>query len=1044
MHDDRTLVEDRLERALHQFLRPAQYPARTPLALSVRHLPGEPVPVDQVLREPFEPFRTGTEWGKPWSTSWFRLVGAVPAQWAGRRVEVVVDPGFSGQGPGFQAEGMLYDATGVPLKGIHPRNRHLTLAAAAAGGEPVSLLLEAAANPAVLEHGFTPTPLGDLTTAGDRPLYRFAAADLAVLDEEVWHLVLDIEVLSELMRELPVERSRRHEILRSLQRMLDVLDLHDVAGTARAGRTELAGVLSRPAAASAHRISAAGHAHIDSAWLWPLRETVRKASRTFANVTALAEDYPELVFAASQAQQYAWVKEHQPHVWRRIERAVANGQWAPVGSMWVESDANMPGGEALARQLVHGKRFFEQELGVETEEIWLPDSFGYTGAFPQLARLAGVKWFLTQKLSWNQSNKMPHHTFWWEGIDGTRIFTHFPSVDTYNSQLHGSELAHAERNFAEKGLATRSLVPFGWGDGGGGPTREMLEKARRLRDLEGSPRVGIERPAAFFAAAEEEYGPQAPVWSGELYLELHRATYTTQARTKRGNRRSEHLLREAELWATAAALRDPAHGAHRARYRYPYEALDRLWKTVLLHQFHDILPGSSIAWVHREAHETYERVRAELADLVAEAVAALGGAEGLVALNSSPYQRRQVVELDAEASAVLPSGAQTQHLGGGRTAVLADAPGLGAGPLNGSAVPEHPVTATGSAGEGIVLDNGLLRVVVDGDGLIASVCDLGAGRDVLVPGHRANLLQLHPDHPNHWDAWDIDRHYRRTRTDLTDADSVELVEAGPLRASVRVLRSFGHSHVTQDIRLTAGSRRVDIETEVDWRESEKVLKAAFPLDVHAERSTSEIQFGHLHRPTHDNTSWDAARFEICAHRWLRVAEPGYGVTLLNDSTYGHDVTRTPHGSGLGTTVRLTLLRAPHSPDPETDLGRHRFAYALAPGGGITDSVREGLALNLPLRAAVAPVLPSLVDTGHPAVTVESVKLADDRSGDVVVRLYESAGGRARTKLRVGFPVVRARVTDLLERPLHEADTDEHGLVLSLRPFQILTLRLTPA
>jgi alpha-mannosidase len=733
------------------------------------------------------------------------------------------------------------------------------------------------------------------------------------------------------------------------------------------------------------------------------------------------------------------VKEHQPHVWERIKRAVADGQWAPVGSMWVESDANMPGGEALARQLVHGKRFFRQELGVETEEIWLPDTFGYTAAFPQLAQLAGVKWFLTQKLSWNQNNKMPHHTFWWEGIDGTRVFTHFPPVDTYNAQFHGSELAHAERNFAEKGLATRSLVPFGWGDGGGGPTREMLEKARRLRDLEGSPRVAIERPAAFFAAAEEEYGSQAPVWSGELYLELHRATYTTQAKTKQGNRRSEHLLREAELWATVAALRNPD-----GRYRYPYETLDRLWKTVLLHQFHDILPVSSIAWVHREARETYERVRAELADLVADAGAALDGAEGPVALNSSPYRRRQVVELDPEASAVLPSGAQVQHLGGGRTVVPADSPGLGAGPLNGSAAPEHPVSATGSTTEGLLLDNGLLRVVIDTDGLIAAVRDLGAGRDVLVPGHRANLLQLHPDHPNHWDAWDIDRHYRRTRTDLTGADSVELVEEGPLRAAVRVRRSFGRSHVTQEIRLSAGSRQIDIETEVDWRESEKVLKAAFPLDVHAERSTSEIQFGHVHRPTHDNTGWDAARFEICAHRWLRVAEPGYGVTLLNDSTYGHDVTRTPHASGLGTTVRLTLLRAPHSPDPETDLGRHRFRYALAPGGEITDAVREGLALNLPLRAAVAPVLPSLVDTGHPAVTVESVKLAEDRGGDVIVRLYESAGGRAETTLRVGFPVVRAQVTDLLERPLREADTDEHGLVLSLRPFQILTLRLTPA
>ncbi|MCQ1578581.1 alpha-mannosidase [Streptomyces parvus] len=1037
MHDDRALVEGRLERALHQFVRPAQYAARTPLTVSVWHVPGEPVPVAEAIGADFAPFTAGTEWGKPWSTSWFRLRGAVPEKWSGRRVEVVVDPGFTGQGPGFQAEGMLYDHLGVPLKGVHPRNRHLALAHPAAGGEPVDLLLEAAANPAVLEHGFAPTPLGDVLTAGDRPLYRFTSADLAVLDEEVWHLVLDIEVLSELMHELPDDRSRRHEILRALESMLDALDLHDVSGTAAAGRAALAEVLARPASASAHRISAAGHAHIDSAWLWPLRETVRKASRTFANVTALARDYPELVFACSQAQQYAWVKEHQPHIWERIKEAVAAGQWSPVGSMWVESDANMPGGEALARQLVHGKRFFEEELDVETEEIWLPDSFGYTAAFPQLAKLAGVKWFLTQKLSWNQHNKMPHHTFWWEGIDGTRVFTHFPPVDTYNAQLHARQLAHAEKNFADKGRATRSLVPFGWGDGGGGPTREMLERARRLRDLEGSPRVTVEKPSAFFAAAEEEYGERAPVWSGELYLELHRATYTTQAKTKQGNRRSEHLLRETELWATAAALRSPS-------YRYPYERLDRVWKTVLLHQFHDILPGSSIAWVHREARDTYEEVRAELADLVADAVTSLGTADGLVALNSSPYDRVQVVELDAEAARVLPSGARVQELGEGRAAVLARSPGLGAGLLDGAAVPERTVTAETSDAGAIVLDNGLLRVVVDGDGLVSSVHDLVAGREVLVPGARANLLQLHPDHPNHWDAWDIDRHYRNTRTDLTAADSVSLVEEGPLRAAVRVVRSFGKSTVVQEVRLAAGARQLDIDTEVDWQESEKVLKAAFPLDVHAERSTAEIQFGHVHRATHDNTSWDAARFEICAHRWLRVAEPGYGVALLNDSTYGHDVTRAPHPDGLGTTVRLTLLRAPHSPDPHTDLGVHRFRYALAPGAEVTDAVREGLALNLPLRAAVAPAVPALVSTGHPAVTVESVKLAEDRSGDVIVRLYESAGGRARTRLKVAFPVAEARITDLLERPLHPAETDEDGLVLDLRPFQILTVRLTPA
>ncbi|MET8011699.1 glycoside hydrolase family 38 C-terminal domain-containing protein [Streptomyces sp. NPDC005271] len=1045
MHDDRPLVEGRLDRALSQFIRPAQYAEHRPLALSAWRTPGEPVPVAEALAGTYEAFEPGTDWGSPWSTWWFRLEGAVPAEWAGRRVEAVIDPGFTGDAPGFQAEGLVYDAHGVPLKGVHPRNRHVPIASPAAGGEPVRLLLEAAANPAVLRDGFTPTPLGDVLTAGDRPLYRFASADLAVLDEDVWHLVLDIEVLSELMRELPEDRPRRHEILRALENALDALDLHDVSGTAAAARAELAEALSRPAHASAHRVSAAGHAHIDSAWLWPLRETVRKASRTFANVTALAEDYPELVFACSQAQQYAWVKEHQPHIWERIKKAVAEGNWAPVGSMWVESDANMPGGEALARQIVHGKRFFLEELGVDTEEIWLPDSFGYTAAFPQLAKLAGVKWFLTQKLSWNQSNKMPHHTFWWEGIDGTRVFTHFPPVDTYNAQFHASELAHAERNFADKGLATRSLVPFGHGDGGGGPTREMLEKARRLTDLEGSPRVEIHKPSVFFTEAEREYGAKAPVWSGELYLELHRATYTTQAKTKQGNRRSEHLLREAELWATAATL-------HADGYVYPYDALDRIWKTVLLHQFHDILPGSSIAWVHREARETYERVRAELEEIIATAVAALGGT-GPAVLNASPYEREEVTVVDAETAAALPPKAPVQPLADGRAAVAVRVAGLGAAPLAAeralAAEPSRaPVTAL-SDGHSIVLDNDRLRVAIDADGLLTSVLDLDAGREALAPGARGNLLQLHPDHPNHWDAWDIDRHYLRAHTDLTAAESVELTESGPLRATVRVVRSFGASRVVQDITLAAGSRQVDIATEVDWQESEKVLKAAFPLDVHARVSTAEIQFGHVDRATHTNTSWDAARFEICAHRWLRVAEPGYGAALLNDSTYGHDVTRTAHGTAegevLGTTVRLTLLRAPHSPDPETDLGTHRFRYALLPGASVGDAVEGGLALNLPLRTLpTGPSEPApLVSVDNPAITIESVKPAEDRSGDVVVRLYESHGGRAAGTLVTGFPVVQAEVTDLLERPLHPAATGPAGLTLTLRPHQILTLRLRP-
>jgi alpha-mannosidase len=831
-----------------------------------------------------------------------------------------------------------------------------------------------------------------------------------VLDLDVWHLTLDIEVLSELMAELSTTEPRRHEILRALERALDVLDLQDVAATAARARKELADALARPAHRSAHILSAAGHAHIDSAWLWPLRETVRKSARTFANVTALAAEYPELIFAASQAQQYDWVKRHQPEIYARLTAAVDNGQWVPVGGMWVESDANLPGGEALARQLVHGKRFFLDEFGVECEEVWLPDSFGYTAAFPQLARLAGMRWFLTQKLSWNQTNRLPHHTFWWEGIDGTRVFTHFPPVDTYVAAFEGKELAHAVANYSEKGRGTRSLVPFGYGDGGGGPTREMMEKARRLRDLEGSPKVVIERPSDFFRAAEAEY-PDAPVWSGELYLELHRATYTSQARIKAGNRRSEHLLREAELWSATASL----HTGH----PYPYDDFDRLWKAVLLHQFHDILPGSSIAWVHREAEQTYTRVAAELESIIDGAMAALAGTPAV--FNAAPHARAEVVD-----------------------GVFVRVPALGAAPLT-SADPPSMVAVTPRS-----LDNGLVRVELDDDGLLTSVRDLSTGREALAPGGRGNLLQLHTDLPNEWDAWDIDEHYKRQRVDLTAVDAITVVDSGPLVGSLRVERSFGSSRIVQTVRVQAGSRRVDVATEIDWHETEKILKAAFPLDVHADRSTSEIQFGHVHRPTHVNTGWEAARFEVWAHRWVHVGEPGYGIALITDSTYGHDAGRhTREGGGTTTTVRLSLVRAPRSPDPHADQGAHRFTYAIVPGATVADAVAEGYALNLPLRAtpgsAAAGELPPPLVTCEGA-TVEAVKLADDRTGDVVVRLYESLGGRAQAVVRAGFPLA-AEVVDLLERPTPDnpLEAAEDGTVrLSLRPFQILTLRLRPA
>ncbi|SIN69746.1 alpha-mannosidase [Agromyces cerinus] len=1011
MHDDSRLVERRIARFVAERIEPALHRRSAPVSIEQWVAPGEPVPFAEAAAQRFTPFETDAPWGRPWGTTWFRIRGRVPAAWAAQgdtRVELVVDLGFTGAAPGFQAEGTVWSADGVIIKAIEPLNRAVPLEAQP--GQDFEVFLEAASNPD-LQGGwsFAPTPLGDPATAGDALLYRMRRLEVALRDLPVWELAQDIWTLRGLHAELPEALPRRAQILRTLERCIDAMDPDDVSGTAVRGRELLAPALSAPAWASSHRVHAVGHAHIDSAWLWPTRETVRKVARTFSNVDALIERNPGFVFAASSAQQFAWLKAAYPELFERVRRRVTEGSFVPVGGMWVESDTNMPGGEALARQFVAGKRFFMEEFGVEPLEVWLPDSFGYSGALPQIARAAGSRWFLTQKISWNETNVMPHHTFDWEGIDGTRIFTHFPPVDTYNSELSGAELARAERQYAEHGSGNTSLVPFGWGDGGGGPTEEMLAAAARTADLEGSPRVVLSSPREFFEAAEAEL-PKPPVWSGELYLEFHRGTYTSQARTKRGNRRSEHLLREAELWAATAAVR--------GRLQYPYDELETAWHMVLLQQFHDILPGSSIAWVHAEAERRYAEVAESLEAIIARSLRSLvGDGEQTVVANAGPLPLDGVAALAA------------------------------------AVTPETDAAATVRRdGERIVLANARLEAVLDGHGLLVSLVDRRTGRDAIPDGGAAKLLQLFRDTPNQWDAWDVDVQDRRNVVELRDVESIEIVDEDPACVVVRIVRRFGDSEVVETVSLEAMGRALDVRLDVDWHERQKLLKLAFPLDVHAERATSEIQFGHLHRPTHTNTSWDAARFESVAHRWVHVGEPGYGVAVANDATYGHDIARAVVDGATVTTVRLSLLRAPRYPDPTADQGAHVFRVAIAPGAGIPEAVAEGYRLNVPPRrlldAAVDRVVPLIAVAGD-GVIVEAVKLAEDRSGDVVVRLYEAHGSRAQAVLSAESAGAVATEVDLLERPLAESRARLAEVAgtpgawqLELRPFQLATVRLS--
>ena len=1041
MHDHHLIVEQRLARFLFERILPSCYGNSVPMTLQAWAPPGEPLPIDaarEALNDgKFTRFEIGGAYGIPWSTTWFHCTATVPKTWAGCTVEALINLGF-GISPGFQAEGLVWGPDG-PLRALNPLNHAISLLGSAVGGEAFEFLVEAAANPQIGERRYEPSPMGSLVTAPPTFQYVLTRAELAVFHAEVADLVHDLDVLGGLIKDLPQNGPRRPQITRAIERALDTLDLDNVVGTATAARGCLAAVLAQPAVPSAHRISAVGHAHIDTAWLWPLRETVRKCARTFSNVLNLMHTEPDLIFACSQAQQYEWMREHYPSVFAEIGTRVADGRFVPVGGMWVEADMNLPSGESLARQFLHGQRFFQEHYGITCEEVWIPDVFGYPASMPQIFRLGGARWFLTQKLSWNKQNKMPHHTMWWEGIDGTKIFTHFPPVDTYNVTMEPAQLAHAERNYADHGGGTMSLAPFGFGNGGGGPTREMMARYRRMRNLEGLPRVTIETPAAFFEAAQLDY-PDAPTWSGELYFETHRGTYTSQAKTKLGNRKAEELLGEVELWSSLAAV---AVGAD-----YPGAALQRLWREVLTLQFHDIIPGSSIAWVYADAEAAYSRILAELAGLRRSALAALAPAVGgqVLLANPTSFPSATVVQIPADLAENLPENPRVQRLANGTIAVRVaqiaamTVTGIGTADVASNAAPAS--VSHGSDGQ-FVLMNDLVEAVISAQGLLTSFIDRRVGRQVVKSGTVANLFELSADHPVEYDAWDLDQYYAANTVSLVELDSIEIIDGGPLVASVRVVRSFGGSRIEQLIVLCADSARLDFVTDVAWHENEKMLKVAFPIDVHTREVACDIQFGHVYRPTHASTSWDAAKFEICAHRWVDWSEPGFGMALLNDCKHGYDVQRGA--------LRLTLLRAANYPDPNADRGEHHFAYSLLPHAGSLGDVRaEAARLNQPVTAA--PSSESLsrslgaVQSSNPDVVITAVKLAEDDSDDVIVRCYEASGGRSRSSLTTAFGCRSVTVCNFLELPLPEEAAAVEGVAaggieIMLRPFQILTLRL---
>ena len=1051
------LTRRRIESFFNETLRPQLWRSQVSLQAAVyqpkadrRDYREGGIEAEEAAEFAYMPVEVGFAWGPVWSDAWFRFTGEIPAEWDGKIVAALLDCG---------AEAIVWEGDD-PVQGIDGNHGEFVIAQAVKGGANVSLIVQATGmNPYVSVHGVPKDP--------PAMPFVFRQAALALYDTELFGLYYDLKVALGVLDELPVDTQRYGQLLYRLNTAVGLCDVDDPAGIV-ACRKRIASHYEKPAHASAHRISAVGHSHIDAAWLWPLERTQLKCLHTFSTVLRLMEQYPEFRFVCSQPALYAWVKRLAPKLYARIKVKIESGQWEVTGSMWVEPDCNLSSGESLVRQILHGKNFFLDEFGVETHDLWLPDVFGYAASLPQILKRARIDVFMTQKMSWNQVNPFPHHTFYWQGIDGTQILTHFLPSDTPNGDMSPKELMHSSRNFRDHDRALRSLYLFGYGDGGGGPTAEMIENARRLQNVEGMPTVTIEPAREFFQQIEAE-AHDLGVWVGELYLELHRGTYTTQAQNKRSNRKAEFALRDAEFLSVVS----PAGLA-----AYPLEMLDKLWKTVLLNQFHDIIPGSSIAEVYQDSAADYRAVAQGTDTLIAEATETLAGAVNtrgvkhpvLVVSNLSHFANEAVsVTLRAGENPVTAIGPEgdamavqvIEEADGGRSAlfIAKNAPlhGYAVWDLNATTAPvdEDEDTVTASRTH---LENESLRVEFDAaTGLITRLFDRDNEREILqdtytvhANGKRelnrlncANQLNLMHDKPLNWDAWDVDIYTFERGRIIAELESVTVVESGPVRGAIRFERKFGKSRIVQTVRLTANSMRLDFVTEVDWQETDTMLKVAFPVAINSARATYEIQYGHVERSTHMNTSWDQARFEVCAQKWADLSEGNYGVALLNDCKYGHDI--------QGHTLRLTLLRSPQAPDPNADKGKHLFTYSLLPHNGDFregEVVENAYALNSPPVASTLPAnrpgpLPlerSFFEVDNAAVFIEAIKRAEKES-TVIVRLYEVHNTRGSVTLTTTLPAKSAWYCDLMENSLAEIPLYGGEMLLPIQPFEIVTVKL---
>eukprot|EP00002_Diphylleia_rotans_P013362 TRINITY_DN2611_c0_g1_i1.p1 TRINITY_DN2611_c0_g1~~TRINITY_DN2611_c0_g1_i1.p1 ORF type:complete len:1037 (-),score=191.12 TRINITY_DN2611_c0_g1_i1:277-3387(-) len=994
--------------------------------LSVYSVPNlERIPYDEAIRQTFTPTQVGTSYGPAWSTHWFRVDFTVPSIWSGREVHLIFDTG---------SECLVYD-NDEPSQGLtggqgnDRRVNYMLIKSSPSGGFTKRVYVEMACNN---RDGLGGSNGRD--PADENISFTLQTANISVFNRDYWDLLWDIRVLADMAKMLPADNHRGNQALYIANKMVNMVNIDDRT-TIPPARDLAKQFFSQKNGEGTFVVGAAGQCHIDTAWLWTYDETKRKCARSWSTALRMIDEYPDYVFIASQAQQFEWVKENYPTLFQRIQESVLRGRFAHVGATWVEMDCNMPSGESLCRQFLYGQRFFKKEFGSYCREFFLPDTFGYAAQLPQIMLGSRAEYFITIKLGWNTSNSMPASTFHWEGLDSSKVLAHFPS-GPFNGMATVNDILITSQTFKDHARSNASMLLYGHGDGGGGPQANHLEQLNRMSNVNGLPIVEKTDVTSFMDRVKDE-ARDLTTWVGELYLEKHRGVYTTHAGIKRGNRKSESLMRDVEFLHTAGLLQRAS--------TFPKAEIDRLWKLLLLNQFHDVLPGTSIKLAMDEALLIYEDIKNSAGELINNAIGILfptnhrtsNMVSNIVAINSLGFQRTEVVEVP---ESVKFHNIHKQKLGTGSSLLVVSAPALG---WKSSALDALPVAdGTVSAriiGDNFVMENDDIIVTVTKTGHVSSVIDKRAQREVIDPSRAGNSFSLYDDCPLEYDAWDVE-HYVYEKQYETGLATAVLLETGPIRATVEVnFQISPQSRLVQKISLTSVSNRIDFQTNVEWNESHKLLKVHFPLTIKSQNANCEVQYGHVQRPTHYNTSWDAAKFEVCAQKWVDLSEYGYGAAVLNDCKYGYSV----HGN----TISLSLLRSAKSPDPTADIGFHEFTYSFYPhlGGGPAEGgvVQEAMKLNSPIyvkgiASSVQEI--SFAQVDKPNIIIDCFKRAED-NGDLIIRLYESYGGT--TKFKLTFPNLNIRSAtsvNILEETIQPLSIASNSVSLTATPFQIMTLR----